>query len=431
MQTALIILFLTGYAAIVFEHILKVNKAGVALVMGVLCWTVFILSPGADTEGILHQINEELSDIANVLFFLVGAMTIVEVVDSHGGFRFVTDRIRTRNKRGLLWTISLITFFLSAVLDNLTTTIIMISLLNKLVEEEEDRWLFVSMVIISANAGGAWTPMGDVTTTMLWIGHQVTTGAIITKLFIPSVVSLLVPLAAFTFLMRGQVAAPKETISYGLPLPNSIRVSVLFLGVGILVAVPVFKAVTHLPPFTGMMLGVGILWVFTGALYHRHHGGLLKKRRLSVTRALHHIEISTILFFLGILLCVGALRCSGILGGMAQWLERAVGNEGVIVTIIGFVSAVVDNVPLVAAAQGMYDMGTHPTDCFLWEFLAYAAGTGGSMLIIGSAAGVAAMGLQKMNFIWYLKKVSGWAVLGYLAGAGTYILENRLFPGAH
>jgi Na+/H+ antiporter NhaD/arsenite permease-like protein len=423
MDTILIILFLIGYSAIAFEHFLKINKAGTALCMGALCWTVYILLAAEGVEPVLEHINEELSGIASVLFFLIGAMTIVEVIDAHDGFRFITDKIRTTNKRKLLWTISVITFFLSALLDNLTTTIVMVSLLGKLVGRRDDRLLFVSMVVIAANAGGAWTPMGDVTTTMLWIGKQVTTGAIISKLFLPSVVSLLAPLTAFSFFMKGTVEPPARLAGERrILLPSSVRTSIFFIGILILICVPVFKAITHLPPYVGMILGVGILWIYTGVLYRKHPGGRLKQR-LSVTRALHQIEISTILFFLGILLCVGSLQHAGVLASMAGWLDRVVSNQSLIVTIIGAASAIVDNVPLVAAAQGMY---TFPTDHFFWEFLAYAAGTGGSMLIIGSAAGVAAMGLEKINFIWYLKHVSGWALLGYLAGAAAYLVEDLL-----
>ncbi|MDR2361315.1 MAG: sodium:proton antiporter NhaD [Prevotellaceae bacterium] len=423
MVTILIILFLIGYSAIVFEHFLKINKAGTALCMGALCWTVYILLAAEGVEPVLEHINEELGSIASVLFFLLGAMTIVEVIDAHDGFRFITDKIRTTNKRKLLWIIAIITFFLSAVLDNLTTTIVMVSLLGKLIGRRDERLLFISMVIIAANAGGAWTPMGDVTTTMLWIGKQVTTGAIISKLFLPSVVSMIVPLAIFSFMMKGTVEPPTQASGERrILLPPSVRTSIFFLGILILLCVPVFKAITHLPPYVGMILGVGILWIYTGILYRKHHGGRLKQR-LSVTRALHQVEISTILFFLGILLCIGALQHANILSSMAAWLDSVISSQAVVVTIIGIVSAIVDNVPLVAAAQGMYSF---PTDHFFWEFLAYAAGTGGSMLIVGSAAGVAAMGIEKINFIWYLKRISGWALLGYLAGAATYIVEDLI-----
>jgi Na+/H+ antiporter NhaD/arsenite permease-like protein len=424
METILILLFLLGYSAIVLEHPLKVNKAGTALCMGVLCWTAYILFAGHDgREPVLEQMNEELSSIAGVLFFLMGAMTIVEVVDSHDGFRMITESIHTRNKRKLLWITSLITFFLSAVLDNLTTTIVMMSLLAKLVGNREDRLMFVSMTVIAANSGGAWSPMGDVTTTMLWIGHQVSTGAIIVKLFLPSLVSMLVPLTVFTLMMKGDVAPPKASESRRtIMLPMSVRNSIFLTGVGILLCVPVFKTLTHLPPYAGVLLGVGILWLYTGILYRKHRGGRLKQH-LSVTQALRKNETSTILFFLGILLCVGSLQHAGILSGMAAWLDSVAGRQDLIVLIIGAVSAVVDNVPLVAAAQGMY---SYPTDHFFWEFLAYAAGTGGSMLIVGSAAGVAAMGQEKIDFIWYMKRAGGWALLGYLAGAAAYILQHHL-----
>ncbi|MDR3193938.1 MAG: sodium:proton antiporter NhaD [Tannerella sp.] len=425
METVLIILFLTGYGAIVMEHALKVNKAGTALCMGALCWTVYMLFSGHGTETVLGEMNENLSEIASVLLFLIGAMTIVEVIDSHEGFRFFTDRIRTGSKRKLLWLFALITFFLSALLDNLTTTIVMISLLTKLVERREDRLVIGSMIVIAANAGGAWTPMGDVTTTMLWIGKQVSAGAIMARLALPSLVSMLAPLTVFTFLLKGRIGQPASAAAGAgsILLPASVRNSILFIGISILVCVPVFKTLTHLPPYVGMLLGLGILWIYTGVLYRHHRGGRIKER-VSVTHALHTIEMSTILFFLGILLCVGALQRAGMLAGMAAWLDRAVGNQGVIVTVIGAVSAVVDNVPLVAAAQGMY---TYPTDSFFWEFLAYAVGTGGSMLVIGSAAGVAAMGLLKVEFFWYLKRVSVWALLGYLSGALVYVAERMFF----
>ena len=425
MQALIIAIFILGYTAIVFEHNLKVNKAGTALVMGILCWTVYILFAPGGYESVLHQVNEQMSDISGILFFLLGAMAIVEVIDSHDGFRFITDRIKSTNKRRLLWIITFIAFFLSAILDNLTTTIIMISLLGKLLGDTKDRLIFSSMIVIAANSGGAWTPIGDVTTTMLWIGGQVSTVGVIKELFLPSLVSTLVPLAIFSVRMNGNAAPPagKRKKRRGLRLPPALRNSIFFLGVLILLFVPVFKTLTHLPPFAGMMLGLGFLWIYTGILYRRHRGSPLKKNHLSVTSALHQIDFSTILFFLGILLCVGALQHTGILSSLAGWLERTVGNQSLTVTIIGLISAVVDNVPLVAAAQGMYDF---PVDHFFWKFLAYAAGTGGSILIIGSAAGVAAMGLQKIDFIWYLKRISPWALLGYLAGVATFIVGSKI-----
>ncbi|MDR1456356.1 MAG: sodium:proton antiporter NhaD [Tannerella sp.] len=424
MEAVLILLFLIGYGTIAFEHVLKVNKAGTALCMGALCWTAYILFAGSGSmETVLEQMNEELSSIAGILLFLIGAMTIVEVVDAHDGFRLITDAIHATGKRSLLWIISLITFFLSATLDNLTTTIVMMSLIAKLVGSREDRLIFVSMVVIAANAGGAWSPIGDVTTTMLWMGKQISAGPIVARLFIPSLLSVLVPLTAFSLSMKGAVSPPADSEGqHAVMLPKHVRNIVFLMGIGILLCVPVFKAVTHLPPYVGMMLGVGILWLYTGILYRKHRGGRLKER-LSVTRALHEIQLSTILFFLGILFCIGCLQHAGILAHMARWLDRLTDSQSVIVMIIGCVSSVIDNVPLVAAAQGMY---TFPTNHFFWEFLAYAAGTGGSMLIIGSAAGVAAMGQEKINFIWYLKHVSGWALLGYLTGSFAYIFLYHL-----
>jgi Na+/H+ antiporter NhaD/arsenite permease-like protein len=308
---------------------------------------------------------------------------------------------------------------MSALLDNLTTTIVMVLLLKKLVDNRKERLFFASVVVVAANAGGAWTPMGDVTTTMLWIGKQVSTGAIITKLFVPSVVSILVPLVVLSFMFKGNIKPPLKAVAAGRRvLPVRVRNSVFLLGVGILVCVPVFKALTHLPPYVGMMFGVGIIWLYTN-IFYRKYSSRFFRHELSVGGALQRVDMPTILFFLGILLCIGSLQHAGILSSMAAWLDNAIGNQAVIVTIIGMISAVIDNVPLVAAAQGMYSF---PTDHFFWEFLAYAAGTGGSMLIIGSAAGVAAMGLENINFIWYLKHISWLALLGYLAGAATYVL---------
>ncbi|MDR0559817.1 MAG: sodium:proton antiporter NhaD [Prevotellaceae bacterium] len=427
MELFLVLLFLTGYVGIALEHVFKTNKAGTALCMGTLCWTVFIVcSNSGDVNRILEHLNEELSGIANILFLLIGAMTVVEVIDSHDGFCFITESIRTKSKRKLLWIISLVTFFLSAALDNLTTTIIMASLLGKLISNRRDKLMFVSMLVIAANAGGAWSPMGDVTTTMLWIGGQISTAGIITKVFLPSLVSMAVPLIAFSFFIKGKIVYSSENVKNNhrkIMLPKKVRNIIFFMGISILLFVPVFKALTHLPPYVGMLLGVGILWIYTGGiLYRKHRGGRLKEH-LSVTSALRKIETSTILFFLGILLCVGALHHSGILSYMAEWLNRTIGNQNMIVTIIGAISSIVDNVPLVAAAQGMYGF---PTDHFFWEFLAYAAGTGGSMLIIGSAAGVAVMGQEKINFVWYVKNISLWALLGYLAGALTCIVQEKI-----
>ena len=418
MEFILIAIFAIGYSAIILEHKINVNKAASALLTGVLCWSIITLLSTIGTDRALTELEHHLSETASILLFLIGAMTIVEVIDSHGGFRLVTDSIQTKDKRKLLWIIGGITFFLSAALDNLTTTIVMVSLLSKLIGKREDRLIFAAIVVIAANAGGAWTPIGDVTTTMLWIGEKISTGATISHLFLPSLVNLLVPLIAFSFILKGKVVPPSKSLVQVEThlLPKSLRRSILIVGVAALLFVPIFKTITHLPPYMGISLGLGVVWVYTELVY-RKRSGLLRASH-SVTRALSNVDMTTILFFLGILLSVGALQTTGILSQLAGWLDSTIGNQSLVVSAIGLISAVIDNVPLVAAAQGMY---TYPLNDFFWLFLAYAAGTGGSILIIGSAAGVAAMGMEKIDFIWYLKKVSMWALLGYAAGALTYI----------
>lgn len=418
MEIFVLAAFLVGYFAIIFEHRLVVNKAATALCMGVICWVILSTFTAGATESILHDLEGQLSEISSILIFLIGAMTIVEMIDAHNGFHSITERIKTKDKRKLLWTISILTFFLSSALDNLTATIVILSLLGKIIGRREDRLMFAIMVIVSANAGGAWTPIGDVTTTMLWIKGQIGAVAVITQLFIPSLVAMLVPLTALTFMMKGKVKPPVHTEHHTEHLlPKSLRNSVLFVGVGSLLMVPVFKTITHLPPYMGVALGLGILWVYTEVVYRKYSKSF--KGRFSVTRALSRVDMGTIAFFLGILLAVGALQTSGILGDLAEWLDRSTnGNHSIMVLCIGIASAVVDNVPLVAAIQNMYSF---PTNDFFWILLAYAAGTGGSILIIGSAAGVAAMGMEKIDFIWYLKRASGWVLLGYFAGAAVYI----------
>lgn len=375
-----------------------------------------------------HQLNESLASTAQIVFFLMGAMTIVEVVDAHNGFEVITSRIRTTKLSTLMWLVGFVSFFLSAVIDNLTTTIVMISLMKKLLDNHDDRLFFAGMIVIAANAGGAWTPIGDVTTTMLWIGGQVTTVEIMKGLFIPSMINLLVPLAATSFILGARpVVAPQRLHGEEGPETTDFeRKLMFFLGLGILVAVPVFKTVTHLPPFMGILFGLGILWA-VGDLMHRNKEDDLHKQRLTLARALTRIDMSAVIFFIGILLAVAVLEHTHILSSIAQWLDKTVGRQDIIVMIIGLVSAIVDNVPLVAASMGMYSLQQYPTDSFLWEFLAYCAGTGGSILIIGSAAGVAAMGLEKIDFIWYVRKISGLALVGYLAGAFFYIVQYQLF----
>ncbi|WP_405048244.1 MULTISPECIES: sodium:proton antiporter NhaD [unclassified Rubrivivax] len=423
LTTALVLVFVAAYAAIALEHPLKINKSASALLGAGLLWTIYAMAT-ADHPRVSAELGESLMGTAQIVFFLMGAMTIVEVVDAHDGFEVITERIRTKTLPSLLWLVGIVTFFLSAILDNLTTTIVMVSLMRKLLARREDRLFFAGIIVIAANAGGAWTPIGDVTTTMLWIGGQITALSIMQAVFLPSVVSLLVPLAITAFALRGKpVVAPAEVDrGDGVRTTASERKLMLFLGLGILVAVPVFKTLTHLPPFMGILFGLGLLWL-VGDLIHRHKEDEYKER-FTLAAALSRIDMSSLVFFIGILLAVATLEHTHILGGIAEWLDREVGRLDVIILLIGLVSAVVDNVPLVAAAMGMYDMAVYPADHFIWEFLAYCAGTGGSILIIGSAAGVAAMGLEKIDFFWYVRKISGLALVGYLAGAAVYLLER-------
>lgn len=452
MGIAIIVIFILGYAAIALEHPIKVDKAATALVTGVACWALYVFSLPTDGHGILHIIehgSEQLAyrsglvhhlyDIAGILFFLMGAMTIVELVDAHEGFAVITDRIKTTNKVKLLWIICILTFFFSAALDNLTTTIVMISLLRKLVQDKETRWFFVGMVVLSANAGGAWSPIGDVTTTMLWIKGQLPdVPGMIKDLIIPSLITMLVPLSILSFTLKGDVARPvqqRTASSYLNPTTAFERKLIFTMGLLGLLFVPIFKTVTHLPPFMGMMFSLGILWTTT-ELIHRSKNKE-DKHPLSVIGVLQKIDIPSVLFFLGILLAVSAMQEYGHLNDVAMYLDDKLKNIYGINLVIGLLSSIVDNVPLVAAAQGMYstvDPATLSTmadpEWFsqfvpngkFWQFLAYCAGTGGSALIIGSAAGVAAMGLEKIDFFWYLRKISLWAVIGYFAGAAYYIL---------
>lgn len=420
MNTIVISIFVLGYIAIATEHKLKVNKAAIALVTGVLVWTVYILY-SSDKELVGEQLTHHLGELSGILFFLLGAMTIVELVDAHDGFEIITTRIKETDQRKLLWIVGFITFFMSAVLDNLTTTIVIVSLIRKLINDEKDRLFFAGIVVIAANAGGAWSPIGDVTTTMLWIGGQITAVNIIVKLILPSLICLVIPLVWLSFKLKGHVERPEETginSKRAVPWEQSL---VFFAGVFVLVMVPVFKTITHLPPYMGILIGLGLLWILTEII----HAGKIEedKHPLSVVHALRKIDTPSILFFHGILVSIAALSSIGILNTMAIWLTENLKNENVIIMSIGLLSAVVDNVPLVAAAQGMYET-TYPVDHYFWTFLAYATGTGGSVLIIGSAAGVAAMGMEKINFFWYIKKISLLALLGYLAGAAVYILQS-------
>lgn len=421
MDTALVIVFVIAYAAIALEHPFKVNKSAPALVGAGLLWIIYALSAG----DVTHQLNESVSITARIVFFLMGAMTIVEVVDAHDGFDVITERIRTTSMTTLLWIVGFVTFFLSAVLDNLTTTIVMMSLMKKLLGQREDRLFFGGIIVIAANAGGAWSPIGDVTTTMLWIGGQITALEIIKGVLLPSIVNLLVPLAVISFMLRGKtVVCPEKTGNCTGRYETTAfeRNFMFFAGLGILCAVPVFKAVTHLPPFMGILFGLGLLWL-AGELIHRGKEDE-EKHHLTLVAALQRIDMGSLVFFIGILLAVATLEHTHILESIAQWLDRTVGDQAVIVSIFGLVSAIVDNVPLVAASMGMYSLQQFPPDSFLWEFLAYAAGTGGSILIIGSAAGVAAMGIEKIEFFWYVRKISLYALIGYIGGAATYLLMH-------
>lgn len=460
----MVVVFVLGYTAIALEHPLKIDKAASALILGMLLWVIFvvarvdILSLVSDSgvyfsqawreylheAGIHnptskdmlafithHSVMEHLAEISTILFFLLGAMTIVETVDQHQGFKLITDKIKTTNKVKLLWILSVLTFFMSAALDNLTTTIVLVALLRKLIDDKKTRWFFASMVVLAANAGGAWSPIGDVTTIMLWIGGQITASNIIAMVIFPSIVTMVVPLIILSFTVKGNVTRPvlhgDETREFTTPFERKL---ILIMGVCGLLFVPVFKTITHLPPYMGMLFSLGVIWLVT-EIMHRNKT-MEDRRKLTVIGVLRKVDVPTIFFFMGILTAVSALQSAGQLSLMAGWLNENVGDIYVINLIIGMLSAIVDNVPLVAGAMGMYDIaaaGATGYDAFFvvdglfWEFLAYCAGTGGSILIIGSAAGVAAMGMEKIDFIWYMKKISLLALIGYLAGAGAYYLQ--------
>ena len=420
-EPLLIIVFVLAYASITLEHQLNVNKSAPALIGAAVMWTLYALNLG-DTALVMEHLNESLVTTAQIVFFLMGAMTIVEVIDAHHGFDVITQRIRTKRLSTLMWLVGAVTFFMSAVLDNLTTAIVMVSLMKKLLRKQEDRWFFAGIIVIAANAGGAWSPIGDVTTTMLWIGGQVTALGIVKTLILPSIVAAVVPLGFTAWLLRGQsVQAPSRTNDFHSSHEGGLM---LALGLGLLLLVPLFKTLTGLPPFMGILLGLGLLWVVSDRLHKSKPSE--DKAHLSLANSLSRIDMASLTFFMGILLAVAVLEHAHILKGLATWLNDSVGRQDIIVMLIGLASAVVDNVPLVAATMGMYSLTEFPPDSFLWEFIAYCAGTGGSVLIIGSAAGVAAMGLEKIDFFWYLKRISGLALLGYFAGAFTYIVQFNL-----
>ncbi len=418
----LIIVFVLGYVAIAFEHPLKLNKAASALITGVVCWTIYMLQSGS-TDAVSEELLHHLGEIASILFFLLGAMTIVELIDSHNGFSIITEKITTTNKSKLLLIVITITFFLSALLDNLTTAIVMTSLCAKLLNRKEDRLWFVGMIVIAANAGGAWSPLGDVTTTMLWIGGQITALNIMKQLILPSLAACIIPALIVAYRFRGkQIIAMTQSVSTAKEkLDGKV---ILFSGLGFLIFVPVFKTVTHLPPFMGMLLALGLMWVITTIIHKKKESEVAE--RFTVARALQKIDTPSILFFLGILLAVSALQSFGLLKELATLLSNTFKNDYLIGIALGLLSAVVDNVPLVAASQGMFDLSTYPTDHPFWSFLALTTGTGGSAVIIGTAAGVAVMGIEQINFMWYLKKIGWLALMGFTAGILVFLLQMQL-----
>jgi len=416
----IITVFIVGYLAIIFEYYIKVNKTASALVMAVFTWVLLFISKGAGPKILEQEVYSYIGDVSQIIFFLLGAMTLVELIDCHNGFKIVTKLIMTNSKKKLLWIVALISFFLSAVLDNLTTTIVMISILRKIIPEAKDRRLLGAIIVIASNAGGAWTPIGDVTTTMLWIKGNVTSLAIMKALFLPSLFSLIVSILLLSGNVKGKFSIDQEKLD-SYKIEPGARI-VLFLGLAALVFVPFFRYVTKLPPFMGMFIGLGFLWIVTDIMHSKY----TSRHHLRVPYVLTKVDISGVLFFLGILLAINSLEISGILKKLAIWLDVHIGNLAVVATFIGFLSSIVDNVPLVAACMGMYDLMSYPPDSYLWQMIAYAAGTGGSILLIGSAAGVALMGLEKVDFIWYTKKVTVTALTGYLAGMALYLILNTV-----
>ncbi len=451
MLIAIIICFVLGYLTIVFEHPLRLDKTVPALLMGALCWALIAVGfhagdlsivdshehlfnaaggiTEATEEGFTNTLLHHLGKTAEILIFLIGAMTIVEIIDLHRGFDVLKSWVHTRSKRKLLWIVGILGFFLSAIIDNLTATIVLVTLLRKLIYDRDERIWYVGLIVIAANAGGAWSPIGDVTTTMLWIGKRVTTMGLIDHLIIPSVVCFVVPffIASFKTVFKGEITMAPLSDAKEKKLLSSR--TMLFLGLGAIIFVPIFKTLTHLPPYVGMMLSLGVVWLASEYIHPEEDFTEERKDQYSAHKALSRIEMSSILFFLGILLAVAALETvavegMGTLRYIAEQLNNMVPNEDAVVIIRGFLSAIIDNVPLVAASLGLY---VQPEDAKIWHFIAYSAGTGGSMLIIGSAAGVAAMGMERIDFIWYLRKIGWLAMLGFLAGAGAFLIEKMFF----
>lgn len=436
----IVIVFVVGYAFIALESFTKVNKAAVALLMFAVCWALFMISPEsyvhAPADGsVLDMVNTSLEghlgSTSTTLFFLLGAMTIVEIIDQNGGFNFVRRALRSESKRALLWKITILTFFLSAILDNMTTTIVMVTVVNKLVADKRDRLYYAALVVIAANAGGAFSPIGDVTTIMLWNKNCITSSGVISEIFFPSLVAVVVPALVLQYHLRGKLKIADSGLLNDSPqeLSEVQRKIVFVLGIGGLIFVPIFRYITDLPPFVGILLVLAVLWTTTEIFYaHKHHADGMTKR---VSVLLSHIDMSTILFFLGILMAVACLEDIGVLHIFGQWLNTTFeGNHYLVTGIIGVLSSIIDNVPLVGGCMGMYPIaptGDFATDGLFWQLLAYCAGVGGSMLIIGSAAGVVAMGIEKITFTWYLKNVTWIALLGYLAGEAFYYVQNLVF----
>lgn len=423
-MTLTAVVFVLCYLLIALEHPIKINKSATALIAAGLMWTLYSFASPGGAHAVSEQLTEKLAETAAIVFFLIGAMTIVEVTDAHGGFEVITSRIKATKLSSLLWIIGLITFYLSAVLDNMTTTIVMVALMKRLLKEHKDRLFFAGIIVIAANAGGAWSPIGDVTTTMLWIGGQITTVKIMQGVWLASMANVVLPLAVASCFLKGTVVAP-ERVEGAACRTTPFEKNLMFgMGMGALIFVPIFKAVTHLPPYLGILFALGVLWL-TSNIVHRKKSAE-EKEHLTLTKALKRIDMASVIFFIGILLAVATLSANGMLPALAQWLDARLGNQGIIVTIIGLVSAIVDNIPLVAASMGMYPLSQYPPDAFLWAFMAYCAGTGGSILIIGSAAGVAAMGLENIQFFWYACRIAPLALLGYVGGIGVYLLQYRL-----
>ena len=425
MMSLVAIIFVVAYSMIALEHPLKINKSATALLAAGLMWTIYSIVSPQGVDAVCAQLTEKLGETAAIVFFLIGAMTIVEMTDTHRGFEVITTRIKATKLSSLLWVIGFIAFFLSSILDNMTTTIVMVALMKRLLKDHGQRLLFAGIIVIAANAGGAWTPIGDVTTTMLWIGGQITTLAIMKGLFISSLLNMVIPVFIASFFLKGTVVPPDRSASAAdLDISNFEKNLMFFLGMGGLIFVPVFKAITHLPPYMGILLALGVIWLVSEIL-HRNKPEAYKEH-LALAKALKRIDMPSVVFFIGILLAVSTMSANGMLPSLAQWLDAKIGNQSIIVIIIGLVSAIVDNIPLVAASMGMYPIAQYPADSFIWEFMAYCAGTGGSILVIGSAAGVAAMGLEKIEFFWYARKIAPLALLGYAGGILAYIIQYRL-----